>query len=77
MRTDKHSVLAWIVLGVIALIFEGYLYFIRDHTLSEQMRYWIRNAKLGSGLVIFWAWLLYHFTFEPIIRFIKKLLTKR
>lgn len=76
MRNDSHSVIAWVIIAVQAIGLEIYLLIARSHTLSEQMRYWIRHGKLGSVLVMFWTWLLYHFVIEPVIRFVSKFLSR-
>ena len=73
MRSDEHSTIAWVVLAVFVIIVEAYLWIVRDHTFSEQMRYWIRYSKLGSVLVMFWIWVTYHFVIEPIVRYTAKL----
>ena len=74
LRTDSHSEIAWVIIFLVAAAAEIYLIVFRDHTLSNQMQYWIRGGWRGQVALIFWAWLAYHFVLEPVIRLAAKLI---
>ncbi len=74
---DPHSAAAWVILFTGAAIAEFYLIFVRGHTLSNQMQFWIHGEYKITGLIMFafWVWLTVHFVVEPVVsvavRFLK------
>ena len=71
---NPYSVASWILITCVVAPLEIYLLWKHDHTLSEQMRWWIRNSKWGSVLMMFWIWVAVHFIIEPIVRYIAALM---
>lgn len=76
LRNDPHSAAAWAILLIGATIAEFYLIFVRDHTLSQQMQFWIHGNETITGLIMFafWVWLTVHFVVEPIVTVASRLL---
>lgn len=75
-RNDVHSEWSWVIFLLTALGLEGYLITFRDHTLSSQMQYWVKQHPLSGFLVVFWGWLAYHFVLEPTIRFMRSMMER-
>lgn len=74
LRNDPHSAVAWAILLIGATIAEFYLIFIRGHTLSNQMQFWIHGERTITGLIMFgfWVWLTIHFVVEPVVSVARK-----
>jgi len=68
LKTDPHSQVAWVIVMVVVVVAEFYLIVARDHTLSGQMQYWVRHSRVGTLMIVFWGYLLYHFAIEPLVR---------
>src|SRR3990167_8208779 len=59
---------AWAVtLSLVSFVEVILLVWVR-HTYSGQMQFWVQRGPGGSLMAIFWGYLLYHFTVEPLIR---------
>ncbi len=69
LRNDSHSAWAWAILLLAAGVAELYLIFVRGHTLSNQMQWWIHGQQTITGLIMFgfWVWLTIHFVVEPVV----------
>ena len=74
LKTNTLSEWSWAALLGFALFLEALLIVVRNHTLSNQMQWWIREARLSGFFVVFWIWLTYHFVLEPAVRIIRSLL---
>ncbi len=76
LKNDTHSQIAWTILLLGAVIAELYLIIFRNHTLSNQMQWWIHGNETITGLIMFafWVWLTVHFVVEPVVSVASKLL---
>lgn len=71
LKTESLSEWSWVALLGFALVLEVLLIVDKDHTLSNQMQWWVQRARLSGFFVVFWVWLTYHFILEPVVRLIK------